>query len=322
MINEPHDPLLSGEETEALLEAMRSSAAAGPDVATANLASPDRPLREVLGRADRCSEELTGDLRRIMLRVARCAATATADSPEILPFDVIAKSIVTGSAIAPLRTRDGSRGLVVVGPALASFVLERRLGAPLKPADVRAEDDLGGPPRPNLSSFDRRLITPFVTSLVDAFSALWSGKHDEVRLAEIVSRAQDLPASWSSSEPMIRLCLKVVAASGVADEVVIALTAGAARSASFEKSEGATATLGDRDRMAQRLAAAEVEVVAVLGRAPTTVRDLLALSVGDVVRLDRIPGRPVEVVVEGVPKLAGAPVVHHGNLAIEVSESL
>ena len=63
----------------------------------------------------------------------------------------------------------------------------------------------------------------------------------------------------------------------------------------------------------------EVEVVAILGRTTTTVRALLALERGSVLRLDSAPERPVDVRVDGVTVLRGMPVVKDGNLAIEVN---
>jgi flagellar motor switch protein FliM len=60
--------------------------------------------------------------------------------------------------------------------------------------------------------------------------------------------------------------------------------------------------------------------VAVLGHARSTVREILRLSVGDVIRLNEPPETPVKVSVEGRQKMIGLPVVRHGNLAIEVIE--
>jgi flagellar motor switch protein FliM len=313
---ESNEPLLTGEETEALLEAMRSSASSAPDVLGADLASPDRPLRQALGRADRCVEELGRAMRSTMLRVARCSAAAEVEPAEILPFNVLQQAIAAGSAVALLRVNGSVGGLAVVGPSLAAFVIERRLGAPLE----RAEKSQPATVREQLSAFDRRVLEPLFGALAESFERAWTGGDGAVEVGEILSRSSEVP-TLPSIEPMLRFGLRVRTAAAT-DDVFVALTSSAVRTtARREEAQAQPATPGDRERLALRIVAAEVELVAVLGKSTTTVRELLALSAGDIVRLDQVPGKPVDVAVEGVIKLRGLPVVHHGNLAIEIEEA-
>jgi flagellar motor switch protein FliM len=67
------DPLLSAAETDALLNAMRST---GDDanVESADIGSPDRPLRQALGRADHCVQQMSPELRKSLLRIANCTS--------------------------------------------------------------------------------------------------------------------------------------------------------------------------------------------------------------------------------------------------------
>jgi len=74
--------------------------------------------------------------------------------------------------------------------------------------------------------------------------------------------------------------------------------------------------------MVARLSFAELEMVAVLGRAKSTIRSVLSLKVGDLVRLNEAPDAPLQVYVEGQKKMIGVPVVSHGNIAVEVTELL
>ena len=74
--------------------------------------------------------------------------------------------------------------------------------------------------------------------------------------------------------------------------------------------------------MAARLAFAEIELVAVLGTRRSFVGEVLAMDVGQVLRLDSVPGQPLSLQVEGVTKLRGMPVIHHGNLAVEIHQTL
>ncbi len=70
--------------------------------------------------------------------------------------------------------------------------------------------------------------------------------------------------------------------------------------------------------MARKLLGVPAEVSALLGRTVLTMRAIVALEKGDVVRLDADPGEPAEIRVEGIPKLLGTPAVEHGNLAISL----
>jgi flagellar motor switch protein FliM len=47
---------------------------------------------------------------------------------------------------------------------------------------------------------------------------------------------------------------------------------------------------------------------------------VLSLNVGDVIRLEEAPTEPLQVYVEGQRKMVGAPVVSHGNVAVEILE--
>lgn len=60
------------------------------------------------------------------------------------------------------------------------------------------------------------------------------------------------------------------------------------------------------------------QCTAELGRTVMSLRDLLAMKEGDIVRLDREPHNPITFYVEGAPKLMGVPTVMHGNIALEV----
>ena len=67
----------------------------------------------------------------------------------------------------------------------------------------------------------------------------------------------------------------------------------------------------------------QVKVTAELGRTPThTVRDLLSLQSGDVIKLNTGPQDPIVISVEEIPKYRGFPGVLKGNRAVQISELL
>lgn len=71
----------------------------------------------------------------------------------------------------------------------------------------------------------------------------------------------------------------------------------------------------------QELSRSALTVRARLGKARLTVRDLLALRAGQVLRLDAPPDRPVRVEINDVPSFIGRPGSHRTHLAVEIVES-
>ena len=68
------------------------------------------------------------------------------------------------------------------------------------------------------------------------------------------------------------------------------------------------------------LADVEMGVTAELGRTRMTVRDLLALSPGSVVELDRVAGSPVDLLVNGTLIARGEVVVVDDEFGVRISE--
>ncbi|QER42134.1 flagellar motor switch protein FliM [Thermodesulfobacterium sp. TA1] len=66
----------------------------------------------------------------------------------------------------------------------------------------------------------------------------------------------------------------------------------------------------------------EVKLKALLGKGTITLEDLVNLEVGDVVVLDKKIEEPVEVFIEGVPKILGKLGVFKNHLAIQVDRFL
>lgn len=64
----------------------------------------------------------------------------------------------------------------------------------------------------------------------------------------------------------------------------------------------------------------DVTMIAQLGRTSHTIRDLLALQVNDVVKLDIGPQDLITINVEDVPKFQGLPGIVKGNRAVEITK--
>ena len=65
-----------------------------------------------------------------------------------------------------------------------------------------------------------------------------------------------------------------------------------------------------------------LQVTVELGRSKRTLKDILDLSVGSVITLDKLVGEPVDVVVNGKLVAKGEVVVAEDNFAVRVLDIL
>lgn len=77
-----------------------------------------------------------------------------------------------------------------------------------------------------------------------------------------------------------------------------------------------------RDTIEHSLVDLDVDIRVMLGETAMTVRDLLALEVGDTLRLDQDASDPVTLYVEGVPKATGTPVKTRGAIGVRLDRNL
>ena len=81
-------------------------------------------------------------------------------------------------------------------------------------------------------------------------------------------------------------------------------------------------TMGETATSMDNLSGLSVTVTAELGRAVTTIGELLRLSPGSVVELDRRIFEPVELLAQGVRLARGEVVVVDDHFAIRIKEIL
>lgn len=321
MSDDGSEPLLSGEETDALLDAMRQSAGSAPEKAVEglDLVSSEPRLRSALSASDLAARRLVVEYRRLLLRQLGCPTAITPQPAEITPYSVLREGIAPGSAVATLSDRDGGLGLVILSPELVSFMLDRRMGAPLK---LGAENEDAEPEvRENLSNVDRRVVRLFLSDLLESFSRAWCDRPVAIQVEKIIS-LEDLP-DLPQFEPLLRITTTVSPSGGVPGTSLFALTANMVSSTlpAPAKLEAPPPTPSQQRHMKARLKSTEVMLAAFLGTSRSTVREILSLDEGDVIRLGSAPAEPINVYSGGIIVARGMPVVHHGNLAIEVRET-
>lgn len=313
MTTQEGEPLLSSEETDALLHAMKGSSKR-PSIDTVRLGAADQKLREALAEVDRIAPDLARTLSTVFLRITGTALTVKSEPSDVRILAPYRSSLIASTAIATFAGPQGGLGILSLEPPLATFALDCRLGAGV----VRESEQTT-----TLSKVDRRLLRPLMSDWVGALSAhLWTSA-EELSFDSILQRPEDL-ATLNAETPILCLVFRAENDGKLLGEIQFALTPESLRgraSTSARKSDDQP-TKGHSEVLLSRVPEIEVDVAAVLGRAPSTIIKLLALNVGDVIRLDSVPGAPISICVGGARVLRGMPVMFHGNLAVEVSESL
>jgi len=296
-------PVLSDEETGALLDAMREEEASrGPEAVDADLASGEGPLRAFAGRADRLGGVLAHACRTQLLRQLGVGVWAQPGPAEVLPREVLESALDPHALVYLLKDGDAVLGQIAVDSRLARFVLVRCMGA----AEGASDGAAGG----TLSELDRRIIHEFPAARA---AAVADEIRDGRRLTLATPDPSQIPTEASRFEPLLRLDARLTQGEDSIGEVVLALTADAVRAP-------ARPAVRHANGIEQHLDRIEVQVAAVLGRAASSVRALLELGVGDVLRLDGAPGDPVALCVEQLVIAFGDPVVHRGDLALSIQQ--
>jgi flagellar motor switch protein FliM len=101
--------------------------------------------------------------------------------------------------------------------------------------------------------------------------------------------------------------------------IEIAANAEALETAARQQGQGIEATPAD-PRLAEALRDVPLDIVVELGTIAIGLRRILGWRVGDVVRLRTATDESVSVLVGGVKKFEGAPIMSRGQLAIEIRQ--
>jgi flagellar motor switch protein FliM len=76
------------------------------------------------------------------------------------------------------------------------------------------------------------------------------------------------------------------------------------------------------NRIKSQLLGTHVNASCTLGTAWINLRDMMELSVGDIIILDHEANKPLDLTIEGIHKFRGIPGVVRGNRAIKITESI
>lgn len=319
--------ILSQDEVDALLKAVDEGAVPPSTtghrggVRTIDLTNQERSLRGRLAGldmvVDRLARELQSSLASFLGQVPRVAAHAA----DLVKFATFTARLAPPVALQIFRlTPLRGHGMLAIGAPLAAAVLESVFGRPpgRRPAPLSRE----------FSLLEQRVLERLggrvLADLAEAWRPLLPLEPRHVR-----SETNPLFAAIAAPEDLV-LDIELAVACEGADEATLAVCIpnGALdpiRDALARVPQGGDADAEPRAdgewrrRLEQALAAAPIEVGVELGRRPMSLREVLALTVGDVVPLGTGREGPVTVRIGGRARFLGAPGVAGGHHAVRIT---
>ncbi len=310
----PREPILSPAEVEALLDARpagtRHSAQLEP--VSIDLLAGDRYLHRLVPILCVGYARASEGLRRVLTSVLRTKIDVRDEEPEVMTGRGLTAVANQAAALIVLdiETSDhaGGHGLLALDAPLAFAVIQRMFGgAPTDAAPTGAR----GP-----TNLERRMLLHALEPVFRTINAnLEPIDYFRITPRSIESRL-DLVPGFTPDTTALHVPFTV----SIGDQL-----------ASFSLAFPADLLEPLRDQLdsnaeqmhgaglSQIVARVPVTVSVELGHLKMSLRDLLALSVGQVLKLNRHPQEELPIQIEGIPKLSGLPVHEGGAVGIEVT---
>ena len=209
-------------------------------------------------------------------------------------------------------------GILYFDPTLLFHMVDLLLGGKptklVEGADILRER--------GLTAVERRLFNYLVEALSEAVSDSWEAVTEFGFRATRIETDTRQVALFEPGEMVVVSSFEITVL-GCTGAVHLIVPQASLRPVEKQLSSGLLEEGGDEGNgwgqiMTRLMRDVTVACSAELGRTQLTPRELLALNVGDVVRLDRDPESPITVFVEGASKMLGVPTMRHGNIAVEI----
>ena len=317
------DQILSQEEIDALLSSMdkgeidleEEEKTGESEVATYDLTTQSIMLRDQFFALDEVFDKFTTSLHKSLSSSLQRRIEVELVSMEMARFREILKAFSnpTSFHIFSMDPLIGS-ALLAIEPTLAFSLVDCMFGGDGKPLDQIREFTL----------IEQRMMKRFSVEVLENLEKAWEFV---LTLKLVLKKTETNPEFLHLFAPNDLLIVVVFSINGdvfsgnihlcisylMLEPIKENLSSGYSRGAEMEHTWGS--------QLQELLKETRVKLSAELGSTTTTsVRDLLNLRAGDVVKLNTGPQTPINVLVEDIPKFKGFPGVVKGNRAVQISE--
>ena len=278
-----------------------------------------RPEKRTCGRLpmlDTINRKFSQLFRNTFSSMLRKSANMRVVSTDIVRFDEFQRSLPVPSSLHIFRMESlRGQGLVVIESKLVFAVIDAIFGG-----TGLWETKITGR---GFSAIETRMAKKVVVGALEDLEKVWSPVHAvstnyiraevDLRFAAIASPTDTVLATlfeieWGNISGSITICLPYTAIEPVIPKL----------KAQFQSEK--TMDQAWVRRLRTKLLQTEVEMVAELGIADITPRQLFEFELGDTITLGSDITDPLSMKVEGIPKFKGFPSVSRGAKAIRVTE--
>jgi flagellar motor switch protein FliM len=316
------DQILSQEEIDALLSSMdkgeidleEDERAGVAEVATYDLTTQSIMLREQFFALDEVFDKFTTSLHKSLSSSLQRRIEVELVSMEMVRYREILKAFSnpTSFHIFNMEPLIGS-ALLAIEPTLAFSLIDCMFGGNGKPLDQVREFTL----------IEQRMMRKFCIEVLENLEKAWEFV---LSLSLVLKKAETNPEFLHLFAPNDLLIVVMFSISGeefsgnihlcisylMLEPVKEKFSSAYSREAEMEHTW--------TTQLQELLKDTHVKLSAELGRTATnSVRDLLNLRIGDVVKLNTGPQTPITIKVEDIPKFKGFPGVVKGNRAVQIS---
>jgi len=280
---------------------------------------PDKFSKEQLRTLHLLHESYARVVSTVLSGQLRATAEVSVGTVEQVTFGEFSRRLSNPGAIAVVSLKPlTGNAVLVLEPGLAIFLVDRVLGG---------KGAVAPEPYRELTEIEQTVVRRLVASMLEHLRDGWRN------VAEITPVVESL-----ETNPMFA---QVVGPSEICAVVGFALKIGELRGsislcfpyllmepvlpslsafiwfAATRRTNGSSAEA----RIRSRLEEVTVELVATLGSAYLSLRELLDLGIGDVVPLDRAANDELVIAIDDRPKLQAHPGMHRGRLAVEITRT-
>jgi len=324
------DNLLSslsvGLDQPAVAEAVAGSGGGGESVYEKrnyklyNFRRPDKFSKDHLRALQTIHENFARQLGLVMTAYLRMTVEIDVVSVDQLTYDEFVRSMPSPMTVSILEL-DPLPGQVLMGLGyeVTSSIIDRMLGGPgLSEPKAREMTDIE-------QSLIRRVIDRALVSLEEAWRSMMTvnvsmvGMEESYTLIQVATPGEIVALITfevnlgNKNSGLISLCIPYP----VLETVISQLSA----QHIFHRQQ-ANVPIEDQERILKKLNHAKMPVQVLLGGTTLTVKDLLELSVGDVIRLDKAANDNLLACVNGRPKFYCRPGKLKNKLAVYVYDSV
>lgn len=241
-------------------------------------------------------------------------------SVDQLPYEEFIRSIPSTTILNVIEAKPLDGHLIIeINPNIAYAMLDRLLGG-----EGESMNKIE-----HLTEIETNLMKGLFEGSLSMFKEAWSSVDEEItpvflemetnpQFLQLVSPNEtviviSLSATIGKSTGMINICLPHVVLEPVIQKLSMHY---------WMNEDKMKTTKEEYEALRKKVAHSLLDLDAILGRSHLTIRELLNLDVGDVIRLDQQVGKPILLEVGGFPKFYVQPGKKNNRMAVQIIKQI